>query len=87
MASEARPEAEQIPSSSRDSGEFEALEIEAPPAAQPDLQQNGQQHTAIDVTPDTNCHQVQGYTRKERKAEEKAGLLKGQPLSLDTAGA
>lgn len=87
MASEPRPEAEQIPSSARNSGDFETLEIDAPPAAQQGAHQNGQQHTAIDVRLDSDSHQEQDHTRKESKAEETAGLLKEQPLSSEFAGA
>lgn len=87
MASEPRPEAEQLSPPSSSGGEFHTLEIEAPPAEQSALQQNGLQHTAIDVRPHSNGHQEQqSYTRKELKAEEKAGLLKGQPLSTSSAG-
>lgn len=56
------------------------MEIEAPSAELPLAAQNGY-HTAIDVVSNTNGLHQEEYTRKERKAEEEAGLLKGQTLS------
>ena len=86
MASAPRSEAEPRTASAHDSGEFEALAIDSPRAADAVPQQNGQQHTAIDVSLGASVHEEPGYTRKERKAEEQAGLLKGQSSSSATAG-
>lgn len=90
MASHPGPEAEQLSPPSSSSGELQtAVEVETPAAERITPQHDGQQHTAIDVRPSpSNGHQQQqqGYTRNELKAEEKAGLLNGLPLSAIPLG-
>ena len=72
--------------SSSDHGEMQKLEIEACENPQPN-QQNGHSHVAIAVGSDTNGHDEElKYTRKELKAEEKAGLLKDQTSSSFPGG-